>query len=266
VDNVRAREGEGDKIGGGGEVQDRGERSRSSSPSAPRNSSTSLRRLRILLGGGVIASGEGGVGTSPPAVAAIAEAATSRGVLSVLAPTVVAAGLRRRRQRRRRRRLAPVVANDAGRLHVTVMTCVPAAWLKTTRAFRPLARHRSCNAEKSAMEIAGCDMEQAGSSTLPLTTLAHVAVGETREVGGREESLDSWHPACLARSPATPEEGAAERRGAWRADRTAGLLRPPTPLGGGGGQQEAGRGSERRRGEPSSTKVSSGLMPRLAAD
>jgi hypothetical protein len=83
-------------------VQDRGERSRSSSPSAPRNSSTSLRRLRIRLGGGVMASGEvgvGGVGAFPPAVAAVAEAATSRGVPSVQAPTVVAARLRRRRQR-----------------------------------------------------------------------------------------------------------------------------------------------------------------------
>jgi hypothetical protein len=78
-------------------VQDKGERSRSSSPSAPRNSSTSLRRLRILLGGGVIASGEGGVGGArefPQAVAAVAEAATSRGVPSVQAPTLVAAHLR----------------------------------------------------------------------------------------------------------------------------------------------------------------------------
>jgi hypothetical protein len=99
VDNVRAREGEGSEIGGGGDVQDRGERSKSSSPSAPRNSSTSLHRLRILLGGSVIASGEGGVGgvgTSPPAGAATAEAATSRGVPSVLAPRVVAACIRRR--------------------------------------------------------------------------------------------------------------------------------------------------------------------------
>jgi hypothetical protein len=101
-------------------------------------------------------------------------------------------------------------ANDAGRLHVTVMNCVPAEWLNTKRAFRPLARHRSYSAEKSAVETAGCDLEQAGSSTLPLTTLAHVAVGETREVGGREEALDSWHPACPASSPANPEEGEAE--------------------------------------------------------
>jgi hypothetical protein len=51
-----------------------------------------------------------------------------------------------------------------------------------------------------------------------------------------------------------------EWRGAWWADRsTAGLLCPPTPFGGGGGQQVAGRESERRRGEPSSTRVSSGL-------
>ncbi len=150
-------------------------------------------------------------------------------------------------------------ADDAGRLHVTVMICVPAAWLKTTRAFKPLARHRSYNAEKSAMETADCVVEQAGSSMLPLATLAHVAVGEPSEVEGQEETLDSWHPACPAHSPATPEGGEAEWRGAWLADRTAGLLRPPTPLGGGGGQQEAGRGSERRRGEPSSTRVSSGL-------
>jgi hypothetical protein len=133
---------------------------------------------------------------------------------------------------------------------VTVMTCVPAAWLNTTCAFRPLARHRSYNAEKSAVEIAGCDVKQAGSSMLPLSTLAHVAVGETREVGGREESLVSWHPACPASSPATPEEGKAEWRGAWRADRsTAGLLRPPAPYGGGrgaAGSRAGVRAKERR--------------------
>ncbi len=108
---------------GEGHVQDRGERIRLSSPSAPRNSSSSLRRLRILLGGGLIASGEGGVGGVggfPPAEAAVAEAAVSVEIPSVQAPTVVAARLRRRR---RRRRLAPVVAaaEDAGMLHVRVM-------------------------------------------------------------------------------------------------------------------------------------------------
>jgi hypothetical protein len=56
--------------------------------------------------------GMGGVGAFPPAGAAVAEAASSRGVPSVQAPTVVAACLRRRRrqQRRRRWRLTPVVA------------------------------------------------------------------------------------------------------------------------------------------------------------
>jgi hypothetical protein len=52
---------------------------------------------------------------------------------------------------------------------------------------------------------------QAGLSTLartpPLTTLAHVAVGETREVAGRGEVCDSWHSAGPAGSPTTPEEG-----------------------------------------------------------
>jgi hypothetical protein len=142
-------------------VQDRGERSRSSSPSAPRNSSTSLRRLRILLESGDAASGEGGVGgvgAFPPAVTVVAEAARSMEFPSVQAPTVVAARLCHRRRRRGQRRLAPVVAaaDDAGRLHVTVMVCIPATWPKTTRAFRPLTIHRSYKAEKSAMETAGC--------------------------------------------------------------------------------------------------------------
>jgi hypothetical protein len=105
-------------------VQDRGERSRSSSPSAPRNSSTSLRLLRILLGGGDTASGKGGVGGvgRPPAVAAVAEAAASVELPSVQAPTVVAARLRRRR----RQCLAPVVAaaEDAGMLHMMVTVCI----------------------------------------------------------------------------------------------------------------------------------------------
>ncbi len=85
-------------------------------------------------------------------------------------------------------------ANDAGRLHVTVMNCVPAEWLNTKRTFRPLARHRLYSAEKSAVETAGCDLEQAGSSMLPLTTLAHVAVGETREVGGARRSVRQLAP------------------------------------------------------------------------
>ncbi len=83
------------------------------------------------------------------------------------------------------------VADVVGRLHVTVTTCIPAAWLKSTRAFRPLARQRSYSAEKSAVETAGCGLKQAGSTSLPLTTLAHVAVGEIREVAGREGAFSS---------------------------------------------------------------------------
>ncbi len=76
------------------------------------------------------------------------------------------------------------VADVVGRLHVMVITCIPAAWLNTTHAFKPLAKHRSYSAEKSAVETAGCGLKQAGSSTQPLTMLAHMAVGETREVAG----------------------------------------------------------------------------------
>jgi hypothetical protein len=207
------------------------------------------------------------VGAFPPAVSAVAKAAGFVEFPSVQAPTVVAACLRRRRRRRRRRRLTPVVAaaDDAGMLHVTVMVWIPAMWPKTTRAFRPLAIQRSDKAEKSAMETAGCDVWQAGSSTLPLATLAHV--GKPSEAEGREETLISWHPACPARSPATPEEGEAEWRGAWRAGRTAGLLRPPAPLGGGGGAAGSRAGVRaKERGDPSSTRVSSELKTRVSSE
>ncbi len=53
----------------------------------------------FFWGGGLITSGEGGVGgvgELPPAVAVVAEAAVSMRVPSVQAPTVVAARLRRR--------------------------------------------------------------------------------------------------------------------------------------------------------------------------
>jgi Icc-related predicted phosphoesterase len=89
---------------------------------------------------------------------------------------------------------------DVGRLQDTMTTCTPLAWLNTMHAFRPLARQRLYSAEKSAVETAGGGLEQAGSTTLvhapPLTTLAHVAVGETKEVGGRGEAWDCWL-ACL---------------------------------------------------------------------
>ncbi len=91
------------------------------------------------------------------------------------------------------------------------------------RAFNPLARQRLYNVEKSVVETAGGVLERAGSPTLahllPLTTLAHVAVGETMEVGGWGEVLDSWHTAGPAGSPTTPEEGEAWQRWARRGDR-----------------------------------------------
>jgi hypothetical protein len=77
---------------------------------------------------------------------------------------------------------------EVGRLQDMVMTCKPAAWLNTTSALNPLASQGSYNTEKSAVETAGGVSEWAGSPTQahtpPLTTLAHVAVGKTREVGG----------------------------------------------------------------------------------
>jgi hypothetical protein len=77
---------------------------------------------------------------------------------------------------------------DVGRLQDTVMIWTPAAWLNIKCAYRLFTRQRSNSAEKSAIETAGGGLEQAGSPTLvhapPLTSLAHMAVGETRDVGG----------------------------------------------------------------------------------
>ncbi len=68
-------------------------------------------------------------------------------------------------------------------------------------AFKPLAKQHSYSAQKSAVETAG--LGQNGPSMLahtpPLTTLAHVAVGETREVGGEVKCVTAGtQPARLA--------------------------------------------------------------------
>jgi hypothetical protein len=95
---------------GGEATPDRGERRSSSSPFGPRSNSTSLRCLLILLGGGVVVSGDKGEGTGcillggvddtawigvvalSPAGAAEAMAAVAvEGEQAVLASTVVAA-------------------------------------------------------------------------------------------------------------------------------------------------------------------------------
>ncbi len=150
----------------------------------------------------------------------------------------MAAALPRLVWRRRRRRLFPAVAADVAgseRKHVRVTVCRPAAWLKDTRALKPLSKHRPFNSEKSAAVTGGGGLKRAGSPRLgptpPLNTPAHV--GEAREVGGGEV-FTGWGLACPAGSPATPEEGEAAWRGARRVDRTAAILRPPTPEGGGG--------------------------------
>ncbi len=141
------------------------------------------------------------------------------------------------RQCWRRRRLFPAVAADvegSDKKHVRVTVCRPAAWLKDTRAFKPLSKHLPYKAEKSAAVTGGNGLETAGSPMLepmpPLTTPAHV--GETREVGGGE-GFACWGLACPAGSPATPEEGEAAWHGARRDDRPAAILHPPTPEGGG---------------------------------
>jgi hypothetical protein len=147
---------------------------------------------------------------------------------------------------------------DIGKLQDTVTTWTPVAWLNTTLAFSPLARQRSYNAEKSAVESACGGLEQAVvCSRLDPSRLRTRHLGPRSPTwpwerlgrwGGRGEACDGWHPAGPAGSPTTPVEG--EAGWAWRVDRhPAGLLLPPSPVRG-GGVQVAGRESECRRGAP----------------
>jgi hypothetical protein len=127
-------------------------------------------------------------------------------------------------------------------LQVTIRTWCPAAWLKIRRAFRPLARHRSNSAVKSAAMTAGCCSGQdcfTARTLSPRATLAHV--GESGEFGGR--GWVSWLPAWPAGVPTTPQLGEARWRGVWQGDRTAARGPPPPQPQLGGRRWVAGRAS-----------------------
>ncbi len=120
----------------------------------------------------------------------------------------------------------------AGKVHVNDSVWRPAAWLKTKRAFRPLAEHLSYSAEKSAAVTAGCCRGR-GFSTAhvpsPLTMLAHVGA----RGGLWERGWDSCILAGAAGSPAALQMGEARWRGARLGDRTASCNPPPAPARGG---------------------------------
>ncbi len=213
------------------------------------------------LGG--VGDGDAGVGVealSPAGVSAATVAVV--GEWSVPALAVMVACPRRQRWWLRRQRFPAVVVGEVavGRLQETVNTCRPEAWQNVRRALKPLAKQRSYSPEKSAVETAGCGVGQAGSSTLaqtsPLTMLAHVAVGETREVRGREEMFVGWHPAGLAGLAGYPRGGGGGVAGVAGSLPYYWAVAPPNPSGGGG--QVAGRASGWRRA----------ILPgrRLAAD
>jgi hypothetical protein len=143
-------------------VHDRGERRSSPSPSKPRNSSTSLRRLLLFLfGGGVRISGDEaggtscwglgdvGVGGAGLGVEALSPAGVSAATVAVVdersVPVLAVVAVRLRCQRRRRRRFPAVVVDEeaVGRLQDTVNTCRPEAWQNVRRALKPLAKQHS---------------------------------------------------------------------------------------------------------------------------
>jgi hypothetical protein len=109
-------------------------------------------------------------------------------VVRARASGAAVAALPRPRCQRRCPLAAAEVTAGAGMLHVIVRTWFPAAWMNTTRAFKPQAVHLSYSAIKSAEEMAGCCLVQMGSTarapTLPLAMLAHVGSLARQRGGG----------------------------------------------------------------------------------
>ncbi len=62
------------------------------------------------------------------------------------------------------------LVTDVGRLQETVAIWIPATWLKTTRALRPLAKQRSYSAVKSAVVTAGVGQTGPGHSSTRATS------------------------------------------------------------------------------------------------
>jgi hypothetical protein len=183
--SVGCEEGESWKAadGGGEGVEPRiggGEMDISLFSSQSRSSSTSfLRFLSFFRGGGAL-SGDCtsvaccGVGTAVRAAVGDVARTGTLGAVVVALPR-----LQRRQWRRRRFPAMAVDSAGAGKVHDSDSVWRPGAWLKTTRAFRPLAEHRSYSAVKSAAVTAGCCSGRVFSTThdpSPLTTLAHVGV------------------------------------------------------------------------------------------
>ncbi len=196
-----------------------------------------------------------------PAGAAEAVAAVAvEGERTVLASTVVAARPRCRRRRHRRWRFLAVVAiaDVVGRLHVMVATWKPAVWLNTKRAFKPFARQRSYNAEKSALETAGCDVGRAGTPCLRTLHLwpRQPTWARLGRCGGKGE-LENAGPQPARLVHLRPRRG---RWGGGRGEVTAKLLShcAPHPQWE-RGEQVAGQAPGCRRRAPSQTKVSSVL-------
>jgi hypothetical protein len=100
-----------------------------------------------LDGVGNTASGVGVQGFLPAGVATAGAAVAVEGGWAELTPKVEVALQRRRWRRRFRFAAMAELGTDVGRLQETMAIWIPATWLKTTRAFRLLAKQRSYSAE-----------------------------------------------------------------------------------------------------------------------
>ncbi len=152
---VGCEEGKGWKVAddGGGGVEHRiggGEMDISLFSSQSRRSSTSfLRFLSFFRGGGALSGDCMSIafcGVGPAVGVAVGDVARSG---TPGAAVAALPHLRRRRWRRRRFPAAVVNSAGTGKVHDIDSVWRPAAWLKTTRAFKPLAEHGSYSAVKN---------------------------------------------------------------------------------------------------------------------
>jgi hypothetical protein len=142
-----------------------------------RSSASFCRFLGFFTGGGAFPGDD--TGSAGCGAWTAVESAVGSVTRTGASGAAVAALPRLRRCRWQRRRFPAAAADPAGtgKMHVRDRVWRPAAWLKATRALRPLAKHRSYSSINSAAVTAGCCCGRAIFTTLapsPLATLAHV--------------------------------------------------------------------------------------------
>ncbi len=226
------------------------------SPQSCRSSASFLLFLSLFTGGGAV-SGDciGVIGCSVEATGGtVIGGAAGVACVACLGATGATVSAPPRPRRRRRIPAATEVSAGAGKLQDTDSTWRPAAWLKTTRAFKPLARHRSYSAKNSVAMPAGCSGRVCSSARAPSPRTTLPTWGRVTSCRGGDGTADNEpvQPAHLQPHRWGRQDGEGPSRV------TVQPVYLPQPQHGGG--EEGDRSSVRVEGrEPSLTGVSSEL-------